>query len=60
MFMHVMAPPSQALTLQATAWGSKDLKHCKGLNLVVTNAGSRGLDRNLQGAFPHALYTTGP
>ena len=35
----VMAPPSQALALQATAWGSKDLKHCKGaLNVVVTNA----------------------
>ena len=30
------------------------------VNLVVTKAGSRGLDRNLQGAFPHALYTTGP
>ena len=30
MFVHVMDPSSQALTLQVTAWGSKDLKHCKG------------------------------
>ena len=30
MFVHVMDPSSQALTLQTTAWGSKDLKHCNG------------------------------
>ena len=30
MFVHVMDPSSQVLTLQATTWWSKDLKHCKG------------------------------